>query len=294
MVTFFGNITQTMGSNVALKLLAVAIAFVYLCAGGYAQESLPTALENQVAAAIQALKAGNLDSAEELFTEALQHGAKHPVVLHNLGVIAQERGNHTLAIARFREALALQPNYGPSRLLLGSSLLAVRKEAAAVRELKRAVNLMPNQLEARLELARAQEALDNWIGAVEQLQNLVAVEPNSTEYHYQLGRALSKLSGWSLKRIAQLDPDAARLYQALGQQYAIQGKYERALTAYQQAIRSDPNLPEIHLGMALILLQLKRFDEATAEADLELRLVPGSAMAAATKAKAEAAKSVAP
>jgi hypothetical protein len=62
------------------------------------------------------------------------------------------------------------------------------------------------------------------------------------------------------------------------------------LAAYQRAAQSDPKLPEIHLGMALILLELKRFDEALGHVELELGLVPGSRCAAETKARIEAAK----
>jgi Flp pilus assembly protein TadD len=77
-----------------------------------------------------------------------------------------------------------------------------------------------------------------------------------------------------LQQISRVNPNSARLHQALGQEYVIQGNYDRALLAYQQAATADPKLPEIHLGMGLILLQLKRFDEALAQINLELALVP--------------------
>jgi tetratricopeptide (TPR) repeat protein len=276
------------------RLLEVARSWiiVFCCAGcvTFAQQSIPPSAETQIAVGVQALKSGDLDTAEKIFTDALRHGTRHPLIFHNLGVIAQQRGNHQQAIVRFRQAIALQADYGPTRLLLGSSLLALGKNADAMRELKRAVTLMPDQPQPRLQLAKAYEASENWIGAVEQLQKLVALAPGDAEYSYQLGKAYTKLSGWSLREIARLNPEAARLHQALGQEYAIQERYDRALTAYQQAARSDPKLPEIHLGIALILLELKRFDDALAEIDLELKLVPESKVAAETKAKIEAAK----
>ncbi len=74
----------------------------------------------------------------------------------------------------------------------------------------------------------------------------------------------------------------------------IQEKYDLALDAYQQAARSDPRLPEIHLAMAVILLELKKFDEALAQIELELKLVPESKPAAEIKAKIEAAKGAGP
>ncbi len=254
----------------------------------------PPAPDANLAAGVEALKSGDLDGAERVFSEALRQGVKSPLVFHNLGVIAQQRGNHTLAISRFRQAIALQPEYAPSRLLLGVSLLALGKNADATSELQRAARSMPKEPQAHLQLAKAYEASENWIAAVEELQKLMNLDPQEAEYSYLLGRAWTRLSAWSYQRLARLNPDSARLHQALGQEYAMQGRYELAIAAYQQAARSDPRLPEIHLALGLLLLELKRFGEAQAEIDLELRLVPESKAAMETKAKVEAAKAATP
>ena len=205
-------------------------------------------------------------------------------------MIGERSVNESLDLVVSVRALALQPNYGPSRLLLGSSLLALGKNAEAVRELKHAVALMPDQPQAHLQLAKAYEAADNWIPAVQELQKLVQLAPQEPEYSYQLGKVSTKLSGWTYHEISRLNPDSARLQQALGQEYVVQEKYDLAIAAYQRAARSDPKLPEIHLALALIYLELKRFDEASAEINLELKLVPESKAAAETKAKIAAAK----
>jgi tetratricopeptide (TPR) repeat protein len=254
------------------------------------QEDLPPSLETRLAVGVEALKSGDLVTADKVFSQAVQQGVRHPLVFHNLGVIAQERGDHKRAVVRFRQSLQLKPDYGPSRLLLGVSLMALGKNAEAVRELERAVRLMPNETQAHLQLAKAYETSDNWIAAVPELQRVVELAPQQPEYSYQLGRAWAKLSGWSYQQIRRLNPDSARLQQALGQEYAIQEKYDAALAAYQRAARSDPNLPEIHLAAAVILLELKRFDEALVEIDLEGKLVPDSKAAAEIRAKIDAAK----
>src|SRR5438093_5779147 len=69
-----------------------------------AQETPSPSLEAQVAPGIEALKSGDLDSAEKVFSSALRQGIKHPLVYHNLGVIAQMRGKHLEAVQKFREA----------------------------------------------------------------------------------------------------------------------------------------------------------------------------------------------
>jgi len=274
----------------ALRFRAILLLFLWIAAATFAQENLSPQLESRIAAGVAALKSGDLDTAEKVFLEALQQGIKHPLIFHNLGVIAQQRGDHRNAVARFRQVVQLQPDYGPSHLLLGVSLRALGNKAEAVRELERAVKLMPKEPLAHLQLARAYQTSDHWIAAIPELQKLVELAPQEPEYCYQLGKAWTRLSGWSYQQITRLNPDSARLQQGLGQEYAIQEKYDLALAAYQRAARSDPKLPEIHLARAVILLELERFEEALAEIDLEQKLVPKSKAAAETKAKIEAAK----
>jgi tetratricopeptide (TPR) repeat protein len=249
----------SMPSSIGRLVGIILLLFFWIAAGAFAQENLPPSLETKIAAGVQALKSGDLDSAEQVFSDVLRQGIKHPLIYHNLGVIAQLRGKHSEAVTRFHQALALQPDYGPSRLLLGSSLLALRKNT------------------------------DNWMAAVQEFQKLVQLAPQEPEYSYQLGTALAKLSGWSYSQITRINPNSARLHQALGQEYVIQEKYDLAIDAYQQAARSDPKLPEIHLAMALLWLELKKFDEALREVQLELKLVPDSKAAVETKARIEAA-----
>src|SRR5581483_7148914 len=247
-------------------------------------------LNSRLAAAVDALKSGDLDTAEHIFTDELRRGVKSALVFHNLGVIAQERGDHSLAIVRFREAIQFRPDYGPSRLLLGSSLLAIGKRQEAIFELRRAARLLPQEPAVYGELARAYESSGNWLEAVPERQKLASLAPANAEYSYRLGKDLAELSAWCIQEVRRTNPDSARLHQALGQEYALQGKYEQAFAAYRQAARSDPKMPELHLGLALMLLQLKRFDEALQQIELELSLVPESKIAADTKARILAAK----
>jgi len=259
--------------------------FLWVVASTFAQENITPELEERIHDGAQALKAGELDSAESIFSDALRHGIKAPIIYHDLGVIATLRGNHSEAVARFRQSLALQPDFGSSRLLLGSSLLALRRDSDAVVELKRAAAVLPSEPQVHFELGRAYERVGNRFGAVQEFQTLVHLVPQDPEYSYQLGNAWAKLSDWAFRQIIAVNPKSARLPQGLAMEYAEHGKYDQALSAYRQAAQADPAMPEIHLAMALILLNLHRSDEARAEIENELKLVPGSKPALAAKEK---------
>jgi Tfp pilus assembly protein PilF len=271
-------------------MLAILILCCGLCASALAQQSLPAPLEKLFATGVEALKKGDTDAAEKTFLTVLRRGGKVSFVHHNLGIVYQQRGEHAKAVAQFREAIRLQPNYGPSRLLAGGSLLALGRHAEAARELERAVKLMPTEAQVRLQLAKALERSNDRLGVVEQYQALAEMAPREAEYAYQLGRAYNRLAEWSYLEIVRLDPNSARLHQSLGQQYLAQGKTELAALSYQKAVETDPQLPEIHLALALIYLDLKRPDEASKEIELELKLVPESKKALAVKQQIAAAK----
>src|SRR6266403_4504479 len=142
------------GSRWRALRLGIALLISGTAGSAFGQQDLPPAAEKQMAAGVEALKSGDLETAEKIFAEAARNGVKHPLVYHNLGVIAQQKADHLQAVARFREALALQPEYGPSRLLLGVSLLALGKNSESIRELKHAVTLMPQQPQSHLQLSR--------------------------------------------------------------------------------------------------------------------------------------------
>ena len=240
---------------------------------------------------VQALKAGRLDEAETVFRHVLQRGGNRAYVHNNLAIVYQQQGRHTEAVAECREAIRIDPAYAPPRVVLGGSLLALGRVPEATAELERAVKLLPTERLAREQLARAYTRGGNPASAVEQYRALRELAPEDPEYAYQLGRAYLRLSEWSMQRLREIDPGSARIYQALGHNYRVQGRADLAVRAFERAAQADPKLPEIHLALAQIHLEQRNYGEARKEIDRELALVPDSAGAHALKQRLEAVES---
>jgi tetratricopeptide (TPR) repeat protein len=237
---------------------------------------------------VQALKAGRLGEAETAFRGVLEQGGNRAYVHNNLAIVYQQQGKHTEAVAECREAIRLDPAYAPPRVVLGGSLLALGRVPEATAELERAVKLLPKERLAREQLARAYTRGGNPAAAVEQYRALRELAPEDPEYDYQLGRAYLRLSEWAMQRLREIDPGSARIYQALGHNYRVQGRADLAVRAFERAAQADPKLPEIHLALAQIHLEQKNYGEARKEIDRELALVPESAGARALKQRLEA------
>jgi tetratricopeptide (TPR) repeat protein len=275
------------------RLAVVAVLLLTLGSPSSAQD-LPEALRPSFEEGVQALRAGKLEAAEAAFRRVLEQGGRVAYVHNNLGLVYQERGQHKPAVAQFREAIRLDPGYGAPRLALGASLLALDQVGEATVELEQAAKLLPREPLARLQLARAYERAGKWTGAVEQYRALKELAPREPEYAYQLGKAYLRLSEWSLRQLREIDPGSARLEQALGHNYRVQGRTDQALRAFERAALADPTLPEVHLALAQIHLELKNWEDARKEIDRELAIVPESAGARALLQRLQAEEAKAP
>jgi tetratricopeptide (TPR) repeat protein len=266
-----------------LALRAVLAALLPALPAPQAAPELRPELQAPFEEGVLALKAGKLDQAEAAFKRVLQGGGDRAFVHNNLGIVYQGRGEHARAAAAFRDAIRRDPRYVAPRIGLGSSLLALDQAPEAARELEQAVKLAPREALGHVQLAKAYEQARNWAGAVEQYRALRELAPREPEYAYGLGKAYLSLSEWCLRELRQIDSGAARVQQALGHNYRVQGKTELAIRAFEQAARADPTLPEVHLVLAQIHMQEERWTEARRELELELEVVPESAGALALR-----------
>jgi tetratricopeptide (TPR) repeat protein len=262
---------------------ALALAATLLLALGPrgASQELAASLQGSFEEGVRALKAGKLDEAEAAFRAVLRGGGHLAYVHNNLGLVHQQRGRHAQAVEQFRSAIGLDPAYAAPRIALGASLLALGQVEQATAELERAVKMAPSEPVAHLQLAKAYERAQDWPRAVERYRALRAMAPKEPEYAYQLGKAYLGFSEWCLRELRRIDPRSARLQQALGHNYRVQGRTDLALRAFERAAEADPTLPEVHLAMAQIHLEQKRWAEARQEIERELALVPESAGARA-------------
>jgi Tfp pilus assembly protein PilF len=271
-------------------LVRWALALVFCLSAVAAAQDLPPHLASRFARGVEALSAGQLETADAAFRAVIREGGDRPFVRHNLGIVLQQRGRHEDAVAEFRAAARLDPAFGPPRLLAGTSLLALGRPKDALAELDAAARLMPKEPAVHLQRAAACERLEDVLCLTDEYRALVAMSPENPEFAYRLGKAYLRLSQWSHARIRAVDPGAARLRQALGREYLEQGRPDLAEQALREALERDPSLSEARLVLARIYLAAGRLDEAAAAVAETLARVPGSRDARALETAIEAAR----
>src|SRR5438128_857929 len=183
--------------------------------------------------------AGRFDDALEHFNRALARtpdrlpALKAQLLLH-MGLIEQRARRPAAAEARFRQALAVDPDHPVALIRLGSALLQGRESVEAQGLLERAAQLGPRwgAYDAG-ELRSAVAQVPPEAGAVR--GRLAHAMAGLLRRHGQLDEALE------LYRLAaELLPANAAAWNDLGVAYALRGRSGEAVSAFVIALRVSP------------------------------------------------------
>jgi tetratricopeptide (TPR) repeat protein len=179
------------------------------------------------------------------------------------------RDNWEKAVAAYREALAIDPQFAPawaglsltyfyqtnSRLLPRDSGAELAREAAL-----QAIAIDDNQADAWATLAQIRIALDADVpGAIDAIRNALRRQPTNSDVLNQAG-SLAVILGdpdtaidYYQRAIAR-DPLNQSPQNALGIAYMLAGNLDRAADTLQELIALNPGYPWAHVNLARVFL----------------------------------------
>src|SRR6516225_5380172 len=182
-------------------------------------------------------KKGDFMSAEREWTEALRLGPNAAVVLENLAMLNLTRRNYEEAVGYSLRALALDPNDSEAHIDLGAAYREMGNVQEAEVQMRRAVALAPFDVKARANLGELYLSQQRLPEAEEQFRRLVAIQPDS------------------------------RGYLGLGMVRWHRGDAKEAERCFKESASLDPSIPQPHIMLGLLYLELGR----NAEGESELR-----------------------
>jgi tetratricopeptide (TPR) repeat protein len=130
---------------------------------------------------------GVLDRADRDAVEASSRTASEAKKRYDLGTWHRLRGEHAVAIARFREALELDPKLVAARNDLAGLLYLQGDYEAAQKELQQVLVDQPRHIPALKSLALVRASLRNYRSAEETLQKLLLLAPEDADAWLYLG-----------------------------------------------------------------------------------------------------------
>ena len=268
--------------------------------------------------ALQHHRAGRLAEAEGFYRQILQVQPNHAGALHFLGVIADQRGQHEMAMEWIRRAIALEPNNAAAHSNLGEAYRALGRLDEAIASYRRALEINPDSPEALNNLGGAQIEQGEVALAANAIRRAMQLNPNFAAAHFNLGivfarqgrldeaiaayrrtlelhpdwpevhlnlgialrlRGLPEAAEATYRRALELKPNWPEAFNNLGNAQREQGRLEDAATAYRRAIELKPDYPEAHSNLAITLTEEGRIAEAVIACRRALTLQPRSAEA---------------
>jgi tetratricopeptide (TPR) repeat protein len=171
----------------------------------------------------------------------------------NLGSELQEQGRFAEAVAHYRRAIAIRPDYPPAHSNLGVALRAQGHVEAAIEQYEEAIRLYPGYPDARHNLA-----------------NALQMHGNELASRGSLDQGISHL-----RRAVELRPDDAATRYDLATALLEAGKVKDAVRELRAVLERTPNSVEAHNNLGIALAQEGRLDEAIEQFQHALKLQPG-------------------
>jgi TolB-like protein/Tfp pilus assembly protein PilF len=192
------------------------------------------------------------------------------------------------AVVSFEAAIEIDPSYAPAYAsladcynLLGTVMVAggsPRQWRPKAREAAvKALQIDPDLGEAHATLGYVSHYDWEWADAERSLRRAIALNPS-----YALARIWYANLLSSLRRLdeaieqaliaRELDPLSTIVATNVGWVYHRAGRHAEAIAEYERALRLDPTYLQAHMRLTDSYIELRRFDEAVAQAETVVRL----------------------
>jgi protein O-mannosyl-transferase len=202
---------------------------------------------------------GRLDDAIARYEEALRLNPNLAQAHNNLGKALNDEGRTRDAIAQYEDVLRLNPGLAVAHNNLGSALNAAGRINEAIVQYEEALRLKPDLAEAHGNLGNALNAAGRTNEAIVQYEEALRLAPDDAQTHAELGLALEKTPGRLDDAIAQyedalrLKPDDAEAHYNLGNALGDEGRAQESIAHYEQALRLKPDFAEAHYNLGVAL-----------------------------------------
>ncbi|KVC61062.1 hypothetical protein WI73_30000 [Burkholderia ubonensis] len=220
---------------------------------------------------------GRLDDAIASYRRAVELKPDYAEAHSNLGNALRDAGDPHAAMLSCAQALALRPDYAQAFNNLGNALRDQDELDAAARAYDKSIALEPAYADAhynRGNVCRAQGRLDD---AVRCYRRAVELQPELHQAHLSLGSVLFERDELepaieSLTRASQGGSAEALL--SLAAAFDRAGDLERAAASLRRAIAATPDRAELHHHLAQVLVRQGKRPEALESCRIALAL-PG-------------------
>ena len=200
---------------------------------------------------------------------------------YNQGIILENQGHFEQAIAKYRQATEIIPDYWAALQNLGLLLRQQGDLELALQVMRRAVAIRPGTADSLLPLGdllrstgRLDEALDTF--------RRVAADSDRAAAHLGIGQVYERMglagqAAAAFEHAMKLEPDLAKPHILLAHLMIRQRDNQNAEVHVKHALRLDPLDADAHNALGVLYSALHRLDDAAAAFVRATELNPASA-----------------
>ncbi len=233
----------------------------------------------QVERAYELYQRGARADARALCESILEQLPRCGAVLQLLGVIHAQSADHARARELFELATSVEPDNALTWCFKAVTHQALGEWQAALAAYRRAIALKPDYAEAHANCGNVLAQLERWQEALQSFEHAIAASPNDAGSWCNRGNALKGLGQWhaalsSYERALAIDPACAEAHCNRGNVLQELGRWRDALASFDCAIAHQPALPEAHYNRANLLRDTWQQEAALASYDAAVGLRP--------------------
>jgi tetratricopeptide (TPR) repeat protein len=186
----------------------------------------------------------------------------------NLGIALARAGRHAEAIARFEEALAIEPASAPALFGLGTVMADIGRRDEAIAALRRAAAASPRDARVHASLGLVYFASGRADSAAAALAAAAGLDPRDPRILFNLGAARQADGDLAGAREAyaastRLAPDGVRAWNNLGTVLVALARGDEAQAAFERAL-ADTGYVEPRMNLAALHLDRGAGEDAAA------------------------------
>ena len=225
-------------------------------------------------------KLGLYDKAIAEFKAALAISPDYYYGLGNLGNIYGKKEEYWKAIEYFEKALKIKPDYAPAHYNLAKAWHKVGQPEKALEHYRQAIHDNKYFEEAYYNLAYLALELNLYDEAIQNFLQFLESQPHHLRARFGLGNAYFQNQQFDLAlaeyaKAIETDPTYIFPYINSAMIYLQTGKIDMAIGLYDKILARQPNIAGIHKNLGLIHLQYKQdLKKALSYFEESLRLDP--------------------
>jgi tetratricopeptide (TPR) repeat protein len=201
---------------------------------------------------------GDADGAIAHYRQAIELWPNYTEAHYNLGRLLAQKGQLGDAIAHYQKVLEVNPADAGAHNNLGATLFASGRADEAIAHYRKALEIQPDYADASCNLASALLSRGALDGAIAYYSACLAISPDQPEAQYNLASALLRKSRTDeaithYHKALELRPENADAHANLGSVFLAKGRIRDAIAEYRDALRIAPNNVAAQSNLAWLL-----------------------------------------